>query len=179
MFFEYFQPTMQAPSLEHISVEQLAREGIKGLIIDLDNTMTPWNDIEVSPKVAAWVQGVKAAGIGVCVVSNNNRRQRVAVVAERLGIPFVYQASKPRRRAFRAGMDILKTGQGDTAVIGDQLFTDILGGSRLGLYTILVTPISEREHIGTRLFMRRLERLFFWLMKHRAPAKPYSHKLPS
>jgi len=170
---EYFQPTIQAPSLDLISVDQLTRDGIKGLIIDLDNTMTPWNDVEVGPKVAKWFLQVKAAGIKACVVSNNSKRQRVAVVAECLDIPFVFGATKPRRGAFRLGMNLLGTGYTDTAVIGDQLFTDILGGNRLGLYTIWVTPINDHEFIGTRV-MRRMERVLVWLMKHCAPAKPFA-----
>lgn len=173
--FKYFQPTLQAPSLDLISVDKLIQEGIKGLIIDLDNTMTPWNDVEVAPKVTEWFIKIKAAGIQACVVSNNKKRQRVAIVAERLGIPFVFRATKPRRRAFQAGMKILGTGFKDTAVIGDQLFTDILGGNRLGLYTILVTPINDREFIGTR-FMRQMEKVLVWLMKYCAPAKPFSPK---
>ncbi|OLN32228.1 YqeG family HAD IIIA-type phosphatase [Desulfosporosinus metallidurans] len=174
--FEYFRPTLQAPSLDLISVEQLVRDGIRGLIIDLDNTMTPWNDVNVGPKVAEWFIRVKDAGIQACVVSNNKKRQRVAVVAERVGIPFVFRATKPRRKAFKAGMDLLGTGQKDTAVIGDQLFTDILGGNRLGLYTILVTPINDHEFIGTRL-MRRVEKLLVWMMKHFTSVKPFSPKI--
>lgn len=174
--FEYFRPTLQANSLDLISVEKLVKDGIQGLIIDLDNTMTPWNDVKVGPKVEAWFVKVKQAGIRACVVSNNSKRQRVAIVADRLGIPFVFRATKPRRRAFRAGLALLETGQMDTAVIGDQLFTDILGGNRLGLYTILVTPINDREFIGTR-FMRQMEKVLIWLMKHCAPAKPFSPKI--
>ncbi|MDR3586646.1 MAG: YqeG family HAD IIIA-type phosphatase [Desulfosporosinus sp.] len=174
--FEYFRPTRQAPSLDLISIEQLVQDGIRGLIIDLDNTMTPWNDVEVVPKVAEWFIKVKAAGIQACVVSNNKKRQRVAVVAERIGIPFVFRATKPRRRAFRAGMGLLGTGPKDTAVIGDQLFTDILGGNRLGLYTILVTPINEHEFIGTRV-VRQIEKVLVWMMKRFAPAKPFSPKI--
>ncbi|MDP4128039.1 MAG: YqeG family HAD IIIA-type phosphatase [Bacillota bacterium] len=174
--FEYFRPTFQAPSLDLISIELLVRNGIRGLIIDLDNTMTPWNDVNVGPRVAEWFEKVKDAGILACVVSNNKKRQRVAVVAERVGIPFVFRASKPRRRAFRAGMDLLGTGRKDTAVIGDQLFTDILGGNRLGLYTILVTPINDHEFVGTR-FMRRVEKLLVWLMKHFTSVKPFSPKI--
>ncbi len=173
--FELFRPTCQAKSLDLIPVQKLVRDGIKGLIIDLDNTMTPWNDVEVGPKVAEWFSKLQKAGIKACVVSNNKRRQRVAVVAESLGIPFVFRATKPRRRAFRAGMAILGTGLHDTAVIGDQLFTDILGGNRLGLYTILVSPMSEREFIGTR-FLRRMEKGLVWLMRLMAPAKPDSPK---
>ena len=174
--FEYFRPTRQASSLDLISVEQLVQEGIRGLIIDLDNTVTPWNDVEVGPKVAEWFIKVKAAGIQACVVSNNKKRQRVAIVAERIGIPFVFRATKPRRRAFRAGMGLLGTGPKDTAVIGDQLFTDILGGNRLGLYTILVTPINEHEFIGTRV-VRQIEKVLVWMMKRFAPAKPFSPKI--
>lgn len=174
--FDYFRPTLQAPSLDLISVEQLSRDGIKGLIIDLDNTMTPWNDIEVGPKVAEWFIKVKTAGISACVVSNNSKRQRVAVVAESLDIPFVFGATKPRRKAFRSGMELLGTGHKDTAVIGDQLFTDILGGNRLGLYTILVTPINDNEFIGTR-FLRRMEKVLVWMMKHFSTAKPFSPKI--
>lgn len=173
--FELFRPTLQASSLDRIPIDRLERDGIKGLIIDLDNTMTPWNDVEVGPKVTAWFKELKEAGIKACVVSNNKRKQRVAVVADRLGIPFVFRATKPRRRAFRAGMAILGTGKSDTAVIGDQLFTDILGGNRLGLYTILVVPLSEREFIGTR-FMRQMEKAMFWLLKRAAGPKPDSPK---
>lgn len=173
--FELFRPTFQSTSLDLIPVEKLVHMGIKGLIIDLDNTMTPWNDLEVGPKVAKWFTKIKAAGIGACVVSNNKRKQRVAVVAERVGIPFLFRATKPRRRAFLNGMAILGTGVEDTAVIGDQLFTDILGGNRLGLCTILVTPMSDHEFIGTRL-MRQAEKALIWLMKHFAPAKPDSPK---
>ncbi len=175
--FKYFQPTIKAPSLDQISVTQLKRNGIQGLIVDLDNTMTPWNGLEVGPKVLQWFSKVEAAGIRACVVSNCSRRQRVAVVAECLNIPFVFAAAKPRRRAFRAGMKLLGTKRRETAVIGDQLFTDILGGNRLGLYTILVTPINKQhEFIGTR-FMRQMERLLVWLMKRFAPAKPCSPKI--
>ncbi|MEA4900455.1 YqeG family HAD IIIA-type phosphatase [Desulfitobacterium sp.] len=173
--FELFTPTFQANSLDSISIDGLVAKGIHGLIIDLDNTMTPWNDLEVGPKVVDWFEKLQAAGIKACVVSNNKKKQRVAVVAERLGIPFVFRATKPRRRAFRAGMKILGTGQEDTGVIGDQLFTDIMGGNRLGLVTILVLPISEREYIGTRV-MRRVERVLIWMMKRFADAKPHSPK---
>lgn len=174
--FEYFQPTIQVPSIDLIPIDLLVRDGIRGLIIDLDNTMTPWNDVHVGPKVAEWFTRVKDAGIQACVVSNNKKRQRVAIVAERVGIPFIFRATKPRRRAFKAGMNLLGTGRKDTAVIGDQLFTDILGGNRLGLYTILVTPINDREFLGTRI-MRRVERLLVWLMKHFAAVKPFSPKI--
>ncbi|AGA69885.1 HAD phosphatase subfamily IIIA [Desulfitobacterium dichloroeliminans LMG P-21439] len=174
--FDLFRPTFQADSLDSISMDLLERDGIRGLILDLDNTMTPWNDVEVGPKVEAWFKKLQEAGIKACVVSNNKRKQRVAVVADRLGIPFVFRATKPRRKAFRAGMNILGTGTTDTAVIGDQLFTDILGGNRMGLYTILVLPISDHEFVGTKV-LRRMERVLVWLMKHCDSSEPHSPKV--
>jgi len=87
-------------------------------------------------------------------------------VAERADVPFIARARKPRRRSFRRAMELMGTKPETTAVIGDQLFTDMLGGNRLGLFTILVTPISKEEFIGTR-FMRFLEKL---ILKKRVDA---------
>lgn len=171
-----FQPTMHATSIERIPLEKLTGAGIRGLILDLDNTVTPWNHLEVEPKVAEWLTKVKDMGIKACVVSNNKREQRVAVVADHLGIPFVFRATKPRRRAFLSSMALMETDRTDTAVIGDQLFTDILGGNRLGLLTILVTPISEREFFGTKV-MRYAERALMWLLKKTSPMTPQRPKL--
>lgn len=156
------RPKMQVKSLDSISPIELKKRSIRGLIIDLDNTMTPWNAMEVGPKVTAWFKSLAEHNIKCCVVSNNSE-QRVAGVANALGIPFVYKATKPRRRAYYRAMEILGTTVQDTAAIGDQLFTDVLGGNRLGLFTILVLPISKREWIGTRV-MRMFERIVFWTM---------------
>ncbi len=165
----YLRPNMYVESLDRISPVQLQELGIKGLIIDLDNTVTPWNDMEVGPKVTRWFKGLQQYGIRCCVASNNSEK-RVAGVANALGIPFVFKANKPRRRAFYKALKVVGTGIKDTAVVGDQLFTDVLGGNRLGMFTILVLPISKREWIGTR-FMRCLERVIFWALDLAGGAK--------
>ncbi len=169
-----FQPDYQASSLDRIPVKVLVEQGIRGLMIDLDNTMTPWNDVEVGPKVTGWFKKIEAAGIKTCVLSNNRSKQRVAVVAEHLKIPFVYRASKPRERAYKAGISILGTKKEETAVIGDQLFTDILGGNKAGLYTILVLPMSDREFVGTR-FLRLIEKLLLKIIKIFSPVEASTH----
>jgi uncharacterized protein len=164
MLVALLKPSMRVKSLDAISPLELQTRNIRGLVIDLDNTMTPWNAMEVGPKVSQWFKSLAEYNIKCCVVSNNNER-RVAAVANALGIPFIHKATKPRRRAFYKGMEILGTTVKDTAVIGDQLFTDVLGGNRLGLFTILVLPISKREWIGTRV-MRLFERMVFWSLDH-------------
>jgi len=165
-----FRPKMTVKSLDSISPSELSELGMRGLIIDLDNTVTPWNEMEVGPKVTSWFQSLEPHQIKCCVVSNNSEK-RVAGVANSLGIPFIYKADKPRRRALYQAMQIMGTTLIDTAVIGDQLFTDILGGNRLGVVTILVLPINNREWIGTRI-MRYFERIVFWSLDHSGGAKP-------
>jgi len=93
----------------------------------------------------------------MCFVSNNTDL-RVKEIADRVNIPFIARAKKPRRRSFRKAMALMDTKPEHTAVVGDQIFTDILGGNRLGLFTVLVSPISRKEFIGTRL-VRILEKI--------------------
>jgi HAD superfamily phosphatase (TIGR01668 family) len=141
-----------------ISPPELYRRGIRGIIIDIDNTLTEWRSPILPEGTAGWLQRAGRDGIKLCFVSNNSARH-FRDVAEKLVIPFVAKAQKPRRHSFRMAMKIMGTTPEQTAVIGDQLFTDILGGNRMGMLTILVTPISDREFFGTRL-MRLVERLF-------------------
>jgi len=139
-----------------IPLDKLRRKGIRSLIIDLDNTVTKWNDMEVSSEVIRWFKKVKENGFKACLVSNNPG-ERVSLIADELGIPSISKAGKPRRKAFRQALMILDSGRHETAVIGDQLFTDVLGGNRMGLLTIWVEPLSPKEFIGTRV-MRLFER---------------------
>ncbi|MDR3270947.1 MAG: YqeG family HAD IIIA-type phosphatase [Peptococcaceae bacterium] len=159
-----FQPTIRFASLEKISVETLLEAGIRGLVMDLDNTLTLWRATVIEDKVVDWIAQVKAGGIQVCVVSNSKTKRRVAIIAERLGVPYVFRAIKPRRRGFLRAMQIMGSSVRDTAVIGDQLFTDVLGGNLLKLRTILVSPISDHEFMGTKI-LRIGERILWWMMK--------------
>ena len=158
MSFDLLRPGRIYGSLLDVSLPELSRMGIRGIIIDIDNTLTEWRSPILSEDAAAWLEQAGREGIRLCFLSNNSARY-FRDVAEKTGIPFVAKAQKPRRHSFRKAMEIMKTTPGQTAVIGDQLFTDILGGNRMGLLTILVTPISRREFFGTRL-MRLVEALF-------------------
>ncbi len=150
-------PDLYVRFLTDIPLSKLRNQGISGLIIDLDNTVAEWGCVKLTRKVRVWFADLKKHELKACLVSNN-RGSRVQTIAERLNIPAISRAGKPRRRSFRQAMAILGTGAGDTAVIGDQVLTDVLGGNRLGLYTILVMPINKREFIGTKL-IRLVENL--------------------
>lgn len=149
-------PKMYVTSVLKINPQKLFAEGIRGIIIDIDNTIVPWASYDLSLGITQWFGQVKDAGIALCVVSNA-KSKRVARLITPLDIPAISKAGKPMARSFLKAMKILQTNPRQTAVVGDQLFTDILGGNRLNLYTILVAPMSKKEFIGTRL-MRQLER---------------------
>ncbi len=152
---KYLLPDVYVDSILDIPLAKLHALGIRAFIMDLDNTVTKWNSMEVSPDVLEWIKEAKDKGFRVCIVSNGTR-ERVLTVAQDLRIPFVSNAGKPRRKAFYRALEVLESTALESAVIGDQIFTDILGGNRMDLLTILVVPIDKREFIGTRL-MRRLE----------------------
>ncbi|MGE5397645.1 MAG: YqeG family HAD IIIA-type phosphatase [Chitinophagales bacterium] len=150
-------PDLYVESVLQLPLDKLFNYGIRAFLFDLDNTVTEWNSNIIHEEIIYWFAQAKEKGFKACLVSNNGR-ERVLKVAENLGIPFVSRAGKPRRKAFRQAMDIIGCGPEETAVIGDQVFTDILGGNRMSLFTILVVPITRKEFFGTRI-TRQIEKL--------------------
>ncbi|HEY3373842.1 MAG TPA: YqeG family HAD IIIA-type phosphatase [Candidatus Aquicultor sp.] len=148
-------PDQYFESIYRIDLAHLKSHGIKGLILDLDNTIIARNSLVATEELKTWLQTIKNEGFKACIVSNN-WKQRVSTIAEQIGLPLVARATKPRKAAFRRAMEALGTTISDTVVIGDQIFTDIFGGNRVGLRTILVVPVSNHEAFHTR-FLRRLE----------------------
>ncbi len=149
------RPHLYLPSVQSVDPRLLRRRGIRGVVLDLDNTLAGWKSPRPSREVKAWVQRLHGHGIDAVILSNNGHG-RVQDFAGWLGVPFIPHARKPWARGFREAMAVLGTVPKSTAVIGDQVFTDILGGNRAGLFTILVTPLSRQEFIGTKA-VRRLE----------------------
>jgi len=131
--------------------------GINGIIFDLDNTIIPWDSPTMSPEIIQWLHALLAQGFKICLVSNNMGK-RVQTIAGMFGIPFVSRAYKPAKTGFRQAIAAMELTDRQVAVVGDQLFTDVLGGNRLGLYTIWVAPLSSTEFVGTKI-TRRLEKL--------------------
>jgi HAD superfamily phosphatase (TIGR01668 family) len=146
--------------LEHSKLKEL---GIKGIIFDLDNTIIPWDSQHMSLEIIEWLKSLLSEGFKICLLSNNMDK-RVKTVAEIFDIPFVSRAYKPAKSGFRNAVTAMELSTNQVAVIGDQLFTDILGGNRAGLVTIWVKPLSAQEFIGTKI-TRRLERLAVQILK--------------
>ncbi|MBP2645406.1 MAG: superfamily [Firmicutes bacterium] len=153
-------PEFIVESLFSIDFEQLKKREIKGIIFDLDNTIIPWDSLEMCPDICTWLERVREYGFKVSIVSNN-WHERVKKIAFRLNLPYVARAYKPASYGFRKALAQMGLSAEETAIVGDQLFTDVLGGNRIGLCTIWVKPLTDKEFIGTRL-QRYMER---WVVK--------------
>ena len=150
-------PDIQAASILDLDLDELKKTGIQGVIFDLDNTLVEWKKDTIDPEVVTLIERFKSDGFKLCILSNA-LEHRVEVVAHTLDIPYVSRAVKPRKSPFRKALEIMGTIPETTAVVGDQLFTDILGGNRMELYTIWTPPLSATEFLSTRA-VRKLERL--------------------
>jgi HAD superfamily phosphatase (TIGR01668 family) len=156
---------MYVDSLLDIPLPELWDKNIRAFILDLDNTITEWNSNELKHEVENWFELIKSMGFQACILSNNGKKRTVQI-ADRLGIPFIHRARKPRRHSFLRAAALMGTKPDETAVIGDQVFTDVLGGNRAGLFTILIKPLSRREFIGTK-FARSMEFFVLRSLRHK------------
>ena len=166
--FEILKPKVYINSVYNIDLRKLKKvKNIKGIIVDLDNTLVAWGEKEVTQKIIDWVKEVKKIGLKICIVSNTNSK-RAAEFAKILNIPYHSKYFKPFSIAFNNGLKILDTKKSETVVIGDQIFTDIWGGNILKLLTILVVPIVKKDSMGTFLH-RNFEKIIisFWLRKNK------------
>lgn len=157
VLFARFLPVEYVNSIYHIHLRQLWETGMRGIVTDLDNTLVEWNAPNAPAKLVAWLEHARELGYKVCILSNNHG-PRVAAFAAPLGLPAIDSARKPRSFAYGQALAQTGTEARQTLMIGDQLFTDIWGGNRVGMHTVLVRPIPGREHRATRL-IRRVERL--------------------
>ena len=164
--FEILRPKVYVNSVYNIDLKKLKKvKNIKGIIVDLDNTLIAWGKKEVSQKNIDWVNEAKKLGLKICIVSNTNSK-RVAELAKIFDVPYHSKYFKPFSVAFNSGLKILDTKKSETVVIGDQIFTDIWGGNALKLLTILVVPIVKKDSMGT-FFHRNFEKILlsFWQKK--------------
>lgn len=172
----WLTPRQAVQAVTDLDPRTLAHEGIRGVILDMDNTIVGWQEITPSVAMREWVAALDAAGVRGCIVSNNVG-PRARQVGGILHLPVVGWALKPVPFGFRRAMRLMSTTARETALIGDQLFTDVLGGNLLGVRTILVEPISPRE-FPTTMLIRRLERLVRATVLKRVPPPASSDSSP-
>jgi len=151
------RPDIQVTSVTDVTPALLARLGVQGVLVDLDDTLVASDADDLSAEAEAWVASLRDAGIEVAILSNGERA-RVRRLGERIGVPAFALVGKPFAFAFRKGLAALGTPREATAMVGDQLFTDVLGANCAGITSILVRPLTPGKLPHTRA-ARRLERL--------------------
>ena len=160
-----FLPRFRAHSLADISPAFLRKNRICLLMLDFDNTIVPYTTDTPTPEIASWLGEMKASGIQICVVSNS-RKDRVKIFCEKWGIPCVTRALKPLGRGIRECLGRFGVPPWQTALAGDQIFTDTLGGNLCSLTTILVKPI-DNHHFWLKA-RHVLEQPFIYLARKRS-----------
>lgn len=151
-----FSPTLFYRHVTDIDLAELRSRSIDTLLLDIDNTILPRDTGEMVEELTEWSNKLLGEGFKVCLVSNN-WHAHVKRIADALGLCMVPRALKPLPFGFRQAVRLLGSKPETTAVIGDQMFTDVLGGNLLGMTTVLVLPLSSSDAPHT-LVLRRIER---------------------
>ena len=151
--------------VSQIGVRELTSRGVKAVLLDLDNTLVPWQRHEVSDAVRDWLSELKENGIKLCLISNTRFGKRLKKLSEELDIPYIRHAWKPGKRGYLSALKELDVSPAETVMVGDQMFTDVLGGNRLGIYTVMVKPIAHREFVGTKVSRVAESALLFWFRR--------------
>lgn len=162
--FQKFYPDEYLDSTYVIDFDALYGKGYRGIIFDIDNTLVP-HGAPADERAKALFAHLKELGFQCCLLSNN-QRPRVEMFNEEIQVHFIENAHKPSRKSYRRAMELMHTDLGTTLFVGDQLFTDVYGARRTGIYSILVKPIHPKEEIQIVL-KRYLERIVLYFYKLR------------
>ena len=146
---EYFN------NVREISIEFLRKNSIKALILDVDNTLIDY-DKNLAEDTIKWAENLKEEGIKLYILSNSNKKEKVKTVAEKLKVEYEYFCMKQLKIGFKKVQKKLQEKPENIGVVGDQIFTDVLGGNRCKMFTILVDPIAEKD-IWITLIKRPIE----------------------
>lgn len=153
---EHFYPDRMENSTYRIDFEKLYRKGYRGVIFDIDNTLVP-HGAPATREAVRFFNRLRKIGFQTCLLSNN-RKSRVAPFAEAVGSAYIENAHKPSVRNYRKACEVMGISEEKAVFVGDQLFTDVYGAKRAGIYQILVKPIHPKEEIQIVL-KRRLEKI--------------------
>lgn len=157
--FKKFFPDNYMASTYVIPFEELYKEGYRGLIFDIDNTLVP-HGAPADARAKKLFARLKEIGFECCLISNN-QEPRVKMFNEDIQVNYIFNAHKPSKKNYIKGMELMGTNQDNTLFIGDQLFTDVYGAKRTGIHNILVKPIHPKEEIQI-VFKRRLEKIVLY-----------------
>ena len=141
----WFMPDFIFSKFDDITPDFLKSEGIKALLIDIDNTLAPYETAEPDERIRTWFEDMRRNGISATLVSNNDR-ERVELFNKSLGLPYYYKSGKPFAKNLKKAMAGMGSDKSNTAMLGDQLLTDAAAGKHIGLKTFIVPPIKDKSN---------------------------------
>ena len=150
-------PNMQVRKITDITIEMLKENNIKGMILDVDNTLIDLDRVPLEG-IKEWMDNMKNEGIKFCIASNSLKKDKIEKVAKMLDIPYVHFSAKPAKIGLKKAKQILGIENSkNIAEVGDQLFTDVLGTNRMKMFSILTEPLCE-EKVKINNLKRKLEK---------------------
>lgn len=156
---ETFYPHSEVDSAYEINYEALYEKGYGGIIYDIDNTLVP-HGAPADERAVALFERLRHIGYDTVLLSNN-KEPRVKMLADEVKSRYIYKAGKPGRKGYERAMELMGTDAGNTLFVGDQLFTDVWGAKKVGIYTFLVKPIHPKEEIQI-ILKRYLEKIVLY-----------------
>lgn len=158
-----FKPNIKLKKITYITVPLLEKYGINALILDVDNTLSTHHGQVLTEGLQEWLDLMRKNGIKMTVLSNS-KSKRLAPFAKKIGLDYISLGLKPLPFGFWRALKRLNTKRKTTAIVGDQIFTDVLGGNIVGLKTIMLTPIKPETSLRFRI-KRKLESYLIKLLK--------------
>ncbi|CDF58238.1 YqeG family HAD IIIA-type phosphatase [Thermobrachium celere] len=149
-------PHYYVKSIYEIDFNKLKEMNIKNIILDIDNTIVKWGTKKIDERGLHLIEHLIELGFNVCLLSNSSSRRVKEFINNDKVLAYTGLGIKPMRRKFLGALELFDNKVNETCIIGDQIFTDILGGNRVGIITILVEPLDKREFVFTRL-VRKIE----------------------
>ncbi len=163
--FKRFYPSEYYTSTYVIDFEEFYKQGYRGILFDIDNTLVPHN-AAADKRAIRLMERLKSYGYKICLVSNN-KEPRVAEFNKKLKVNYIYKAGKPKKAGYIKAMNLIGTDTSNTLFVGDQLFTDLWGANAANIKSILVKPIDKKEEI--QIVLKRIPEkliLHFYLKNH-------------
>jgi uncharacterized protein len=140
-----------------LTPQLLKQHNIQGLVLDVDETLVPFTMSQISAEILSWIESVREVTPQIWLASNNISESRIHRIAEALNVPYIIGAGKPSRRKLRRAVEAMKLPNDRVAMVGDRLFTDVLAGNRLGMFTVLVKPMADPAEHDRKYLIHSIE----------------------
>lgn len=167
---KFLQPDLVLrDSVIALTTEIVTQHQLKGLVLDVDETLVPITTQQISQDLHCWIESLRPL-VSLWLVSNNISQPRISAIGSALNVPYISGAGKPSRRKLRRAVEAMGLPVDQVGMVGDRLFTDVLAGNRLGMFTILVEPMVDPLHGNLVPSTRSLE---VWISKTLGASLPF------